>query len=399
MLVRGGRLVDPANGIDALLDVRLGGGVVREIGPHLAPVPDEETLDARGAIVAPGFIDMHAHLRDPGFPAKETLATGSLAAARGGFTAVACMPNTEPALDAVDVVAALLARSHRPEIACRIYPIAAMTRGRLGADPVDYAALAAAGAVAFSDDGSPVSDDAVMRAVALRARATGRRLIAHAEDEDPMVRRDLALARETGTAWHIAHVSTAISAAAVADAKRAGLDVTCEVTPHHLVFTRDLVGERAGGAKVNPPLRDEADARALRDAVRRGEIDAFATDHAPHTRAEKALPFERAAMGFTGLEVAVGAYAYAIPDLPVERFVELLSVNPARILGVPGGTLTPGTPADVTLFADRPWTVRADSFASKGRSTPFEGMRLPRAVVATIVAGSLRYRAEGPTPA
>jgi len=399
MLVRGGRLVDPANGIDAVLDVRLGDGVVREIGPHLAPLPDEEMLDASGAIVAPGFIDMHAHLRDPGFPAKETLLTGSLAAARGGFTAVACMPNTEPALDAADAIAGLLARAHRPEIACRIYPIAAMTRGRLGVEPVDYAALAAAGAVAFSDDGSPVADDAVMHAVALRARPTGRRLIAHAEDEDPMVRRDLALARETGTAWHIAHVSTAISAAAVAEAKRAGLDVTCEVTPHHLVFTRELVRERAGGAKVNPPLRDEDDARALRDAVRRGEIDAFATDHAPHTREEKALPFERAAMGFTGLEVAVGAYAYAIPDLPLARFVELLSVNPARILGVPGGTLSPGSPADLTLFADRPWTVRAEAFASKGRSTPFDGMRLPRAVVATIVAGSLRYRAEGPTPA
>jgi dihydroorotase len=399
MLLRGGRLVDPAAGIDALLDVRLRAGLVREIGPHLAPEPGEETLDAAGAVVAPGFVDMHVHLRDPGFPDKETLATGSRAAARGGFTAVACMPNTEPALDSVEILAGLLRRARDPEVACRIYPIAAMTRGRRGGETLDYAGLAAAGAVAFSDDGSPVADDAIMRAVALRARSTGRRLIAHAEDEDPMVRRDLALARETATAWHIAHVSTAVSAAAVAEARRTGVDVTCEVTPHHLVFTSELVRERGGGAKVNPPLRGEDDARALRDSVRRGEVDAFATDHAPHTAREKALPFERAAMGFTGLEVAVGAYAYALPDLPLARFVAMLSANPARILGVPGGTLTVGSPADVTVFADRPWTVRSEAFASKGRSTPFDGMRLPRAVVATIVAGSLRYRAEGPVSA
>lgn len=209
-----------------------------------------------------------------------------------------------------------------------------------------------------------------------------------------MVVRDLGLARETGAAWHIAHVSTAVSAAAVAAAKHAGLDVTCEVTPHHLYFTSALATRLGGGAKVNPPLRAETDARALRDAVRRGEVDAFATDHAPHTAIEKALPFDRAAFGFSGLEVAVGAYALAIPDLPLERFVALLSTNPAKILGLPGGSLRPGAPGDLTIFADRPWTVCATAFVSKGKSTPFDGMRLPRAVLATIVAGSLRYRAE-----
>ena len=395
MLIYGGRLVDPIAGTDGLFDVRLRDGLVSEVGQHLAAFDGEDSLNASGACVAPGFIDMHVHLRDPGFPEKETLATGSLAAARGGFTAVACMPNTEPALDTTGVVADLLRRADAPEIACRIYPIAAMTRGRLGVEALDYAALAAAGAVAFSDDGSPVNDDAVMRAVALAARTTGRRLIAHAEDEDPMVVRDLGLARETGAAWHIAHVSTAISADAVAEARRSGVDVTCEVTPHHLLFTRELTVSHGGGAKVNPPLRGAKDARALRDAVRNGEIDAFASDHAPHTSCEKSLPFEKAAYGFTGLEVAVGAYAHAIPDLPVSRFVELLSTNPARILGVPGGTLAVGAPADLTIFADRPWTVHAQAFASKGHSTPFDGMRLPRAAVATIVAGRLRYRAEG----
>lgn len=395
MLVRGGHLVDPAAGVDGLFDVRLRGGVVAEIGPHLAVVDGEDVLDATGSFVAPGFIDMHVHLRDPGFPEKETLATGSMAAVRGGFTAVACMPNTEPALDSPAIVADLLRRAAAPEIACRVYPIAAMTRGRLGAQTLDYAALAAAGSVAFSDDGSPVRDGTIMRAIAVATRATGRRLIAHAEDEDPMVARDLALSQETGAAWHIAHVSTAISADAVGEAKRSGIDVTCEVTPHHLLFTHELAGTLGGGAKVNPPLRSAKDARALRDAVRRGEIDAFASDHAPHTAREKALPFDKAAYGFTGLEVAVGAYALAIPDLPVARFVELLSTNPALILDVPGGTLSVGSPADLTIFADRPWTVHAQAFASKGHSTPFDGMRLPRTVVATIVAGSLRYRAEG----
>ncbi len=399
MLIRGGRLIDPASGIDGLFDVRVREGVVAEIGAHLAPTDDEELVEATGSIVAPGFIDIHAHLRDPGFPEKETFASGSAAAVRGGFTAIACMPNTEPALDNTDILAALRERASAPGLACRIYAIAAMTRGRRGTEVLDYDALAKAGAVAFSDDGSPVGDDAVMRAIAVRARSTGRRLIAHAEEEDPMVVRDLALARETGTPWHIAHVSTAVSAGAVAEAKRAGIDVTCEVTPHHLFFTSALVAEIGGAARVNPPLRTEADARALRDAVRRGEIDAFATDHAPHTAAEKALPFERAAFGFSGLEVAAGAYALAIPDLPVGRFVALLSTNPARVLGLPGGSLGIGAPADVTIFADRPWTVRAADFVSKGKSTPFDGMRLPRSVIATIVAGTLRYRAEGPVSA
>jgi dihydroorotase len=397
VLVRGGRLVDPAARIDALLDVRVADGLVREIGEHLAPLEGEEVVDATGCFVAPGFVDIHVHLRDPGFPQKETFQTGSLAAVRGGFTSVACMPNTEPALDSAEILTAVRARASARDIACRVYPIAAMTRARAGRDVLDYAALADAGAVAFSDDGSPVVDDAVMRAVALAARSTGRRLIAHAEEEDPMVVRDLALARETGTPWHIAHISTAVSAAAVAHAKATGLDVTSEVTPHHLLFTRAKIAELDGGAKVNPPLRGEDDARALRDAVRRGEIDAFATDHAPHAAEEKLLPFERAAFGFTGLEVAVGAYALALPDLPISRYVAMLSTNPARILSLPGGTLTVDSPADITIFADRPWTVRAATFASKGKSTPFDGMRLPRSVVATIVAGSFRYRAESPS--
>ena len=394
MLVRGGRLVDPVAGIDGRFDVRTRGEIVAEIGADLPPEPDEIVYDATGSVVAPGFVDIHAHLRDPGFPEKETLESGARAAVRGGFTAVACMPNTEPALDTAARVADVVRRAAAATVACRIYPIAAMTRGRAGRETLDYAALARAGAVGFSDDGSPVDDDDAMRAVAVAALPTGRRLISHAEEEDAMVRRDLALARETGAPWHVAHVSTGVSISAIAAAKDAGVDLTCEVTPHHLLFTQALVGVLGGGAKVNPPLRAEEDARALRDAVRRGWVDAFATDHAPHTAAEKELPFDRAAFGFSGLEIAAGAYALALPDLPVARYVAMLSAGPCRILGLAGGSLAPGMPADITVFADRPWTVLASGFASKGKNTPFDGMQLPRAIRATIVAGSLRYDAE-----
>lgn len=415
MLIAGGRLIDPSVGIDALRDVRVGDGRVLEIGERLAARDGETVYDARNACVAPGFIDMHAHLRDPGRPDKETLGSGARAAARGGFTAVACMPNTEPALDAVDRLEDLVARARIVE-GCRIYPIAAITRARLGLETLDYAALANAGAVAFSDDGTTVEDAAVLRRAAMAARDVAGRFISHAEDatlkgdavmhdgavsrelglpgspreaEDTIVARDLAIAAETRKSWHIAHVSTRGAAALMARAKADGTDATCEVTPHHLVLVDAAVRELGAGAKVNPPLRTEEDARALRDAVRDGTIDAFATDHAPHTGAEKRGDIRAAAVGFTGLEIAVGAYALALPDLPLLRFVALLSTNPARILGVPGGTLAVGAPADITIFADRPWRVDPDAFASKGKSTPFAGMMLPRRAIAAFVGGRI----------
>lgn len=414
MLITGGRLVDPSVGIDAMRDVRVRDGRVTEIGERLAPRDGETTYDARGACVAPGFVDMHVHLRDPGYPQKETLETGMRAAARGGFTAVACMPNTEPALDTADRLEELVARA-RGFGACRVYPIAALTRARLGVELLDYGALASAGAVAFSDDGTTVADAALLREAAIAARGVPGRFISHAEDaelkgdgvmhegavsrelglpgspreaEDSIVARDLAIAADTGKAWHIAHVSTRGAAALVARAKAIGSDVTCEVTPHHLLLADASVGDLGAGAKVNPPLRTRDDARALRDAVLDGTIDAFATDHAPHTDREKSGDIRTAAVGFTGLEIAVGAYALALPELPLLRFVALLSTNPARILGVAGGTLVPGSPADITIFADRPWRVDTAAFASKGRSTPFAGMTLPRRALATFVGGS-----------
>lgn len=419
VLIKGGRLVDPSLPLDALRDVRITGGIVYEIGESLALREGETLVDASGAVVAPGFIDMHVHLRDPGFTEKETIATGTHAAVHGGFTAVACMPNTQPPLDAPSVLIELQQRI-AAEAPCAVYPIAAITRGRAGVELCNYPALARAGAVAFSDDGDTVTDARVLRDAALAALDVEGPFISHCEDralkgsglmnegttsralgiaaspavaEEVVVARDLLLARDTGKAWHIAHLTTRTGLDLVRSARVRGAIVTCEVTPHHLVFTEEAIGELGAGAKVNPPLRTLDDVAALRDGVRDGTIDAFASDHAPHTREEKSAAIADAAVGFSGLETAVGAYALALPGLPVLRFVELLSTNPARILNVPGGTLAVGSRGDATIFADREWVVDPDRFASKGRSTPFAGRRLPRQVVATVVGGSIAYDA------
>jgi dihydroorotase len=393
LFITGGRVVDPAASLDSLRDVRVRDGRIAEIGERLECAQDEELVDAGGMIVAPGFIDMHVHLREPGYPQKETIATGTEAAVRGGFTTVACMPNTDPALDEPAILAELMKRIER-EARCRVVPIAAITRRREGREPCDFSALAAAGAVAFSDDGDTVADGAVLRKAALQARALRPPFIEHCEPEGPIVARDLELARHTDKQWHVAHVSTAGALERIRAARERGVSVTCEVTPHHLTFTRELRAEMGAKAKVNPPLRARADVEALRRAVQDGTIDAFASDHAPHTEAEKAGDYDRAAPGFSGLEVAVGAYAAALPEISWLRFVELIAANPARILGLPGGTLAPGAAADITIVAERPWRVDSAKFASKGRCTPFAGRVLPRKVMGTIVGGALRYRAQ-----
>lgn len=413
MLIQGGRVIDPAQGLDARLDVRVDAGVLVELGAHLQAHDGESIVDASNAYVAPGFIDMHVHLREPGNPEKETLATGAAAAAAGGFTAVAAMPNTTPAIDTPELVRFVRERGNELGLV-RIYPIAAITKGRKGEEIVDYGELKRAGAVAFSDDGNTIMNNAVM----LQAAQPRNLLIVHCEDEslkrgtvmtlgptsrklgvagvprvseDVIVARDVLIAAQASCPLHVAHISTAASLEIVRWAKSASdgrkIALSCEVAPHHLVFTEAAVEEMGARAKVNPPLRFEDDVRALRDAVRDGTIDAFATDHAPHTESQKSGDLEHACVGFTGLEVAVGAYAYALPDLPLSRFVELLSTNPARLLGVTGGTLVPGAPADVTIFADRAWTVDPSRFHSKGKSTPFAGMTLPRQILATIVGG------------
>jgi dihydroorotase len=391
-LIRGGRIVDPATGLDSMLDLRVRDGRVAEIGERLNPA-GEELVDAREAIVAPGFIDMHVHLREPGFAEKETIATGSEAAVRGGFTAVACMPNTRPPLDDAAVIAALLKTVER-DGRCRVYPVGAITRGRGGAQLCDFASLAKAGAVAFSDDGDTVEDARLMLEAAMLTRELRAPIIAHSVPEEPIVERDLRIAAETKKQWHVAHVSTAATLELLRAARAKGVRVTCEVTPHHLTFTSALVAAIGPAATVNPPLRSDDDVRALRAGVYDGTVDAFASDHAPHTLQDKQGNGSPAAPGFSGLEIAVGAYAAALPNLPLLRFVELLSTGPARILGIPGGSLAIGEPADVTIFADRSWRVDPGSFASKGKCTPFSERVLPRKVLATFVRGEPRFLAQ-----
>ncbi|HEV3086998.1 MAG TPA: dihydroorotase [Candidatus Elarobacter sp.] len=415
-LVKGGRLVDPVLRVDAMRDVLIENGFVTRIGEHL-DAEGARVVDATNAIVAPGFIDMHVHLREPGQTHKETIATGTAAAAAGGFTAVACMPNTEPALDSAAIVSEVVRRADAAGLA-RVYPIGALTRGRAGHELAPYHLLADAGCIAFSDDGSTVRDARVLRNAARYAADLPAAFISHCEDpdlkgeavmnegpasmrlgldgspaiaEDVIVARDLLIAADAGKAWHIAHVTTATSLDLIRWARSRGVRVTCEVTPHHLVFLDDRFDDYRADSKVNPPLRGAHDRDALRAGVLDGTIDAFASDHAPHGVDEKAQLLSVAPVGFSGLEIAVGAYAFAIPELPLARFVELLSVNPARILGVPGGMLDVGSPGDVTVFADRSWTVDARLFRSKGKNTPFDGMTLPRRALATVVEGAVVF--------
>jgi dihydroorotase len=415
-LVRGGRLIDPLQGIDAVRDVLIENGFVAAIGEHF-DATDARIVEASGAIVAPGFVDMHVHLREPGQTHKETIASGTAAAVAGGFTAVACMPNTEPALDSAAIVSEVMRRAEAAGLA-RVYPIGALTRGRAGTEIAPYHLLADAGCVAFSDDGSTPRDARLLRNAARYAVDLSCAFISHCEDpdlkgeavmnegeasmrlglegapglaEDVIVARDLLIAADTGKAWHIAHVTTATSLDLIRWARARGVHVTCEVTPHHLVFLDDRFDDYRADAKVNPPLRGAHDRDALRAAVLDGTVDALATDHAPHGADEKAQLLSAAPVGFSGLEIALGAYALALPGLAPGRLVELLAVNPARILGVPGGTLAVGMPGDVSVFADRPWTVDARLFRSKGKNTPFDGLVLPRRALATIVDGAVVF--------
>ena len=420
LLITGGRIVDPAQALDAKRDLRIVDGVIAEIAEHIdvTAYPDAEIFDASNMIVAPGFIDMHVHLREPGQTHKETIASGTAAAVAGGFTAVAAMPNTEPALDTPELIIEIQRLAAVAGLA-RVYPIGAITKGRAGEELAPFWRLADAGAVAFSDDGSTVADARVLRQAALYARDVPGVFISHCEDcclkadavmneslrsatlglrgspglaEDIIVARDLLIAGDVGRPWHIAHISTARSLALMRFARSQGIAATCEVTPHHLLLNDDAFDGFTATAKVNPPLRAELDAKALRDGVRDGTIDVFATDHAPHTTEEKAQLLDEAPVGFTGLEVAVGAYDAAIPDLDVSRFVALLSTNPARILGVRGGTLAVGGVADITIFGERSWVVDPSTFYSGGKNTPFAGRRFARRAIATVVGGCIVMR-------
>jgi dihydroorotase len=424
-LLRGGTVVDPAQGLHGASDVLIEGGRIAEVGRGLdASASGVEVVELpRGSVVCPGFIDMHVHLREPGFEHKETIQTGAAAAAAGGFTAIACMPNTEPVNDNASVTKFI--RDRAAGALVRVYPIGAVTRGSKGEQLAEIGELREAGCVAISDDGRPVWSSLIMRRALEYSAMFAVPVIDHCEDpllkgegvahegytasvlglrgipaaaEEVMAERDIILAGLTRGAVHIAHLSTAGSVRAVRAGKARGVRVTCEVTPHH--FT--LVDERLASPlsydtnlKMNPPLRATADRDALIAAIADGTVDAIATDHAPHHQDEKHVEFDRAPFGIVGLETAVSLALDRLVHAGViglSRLVELFATNPARILGVTGGTLLPGSPADITVLApDLAVTVNAAGFRSKSRNTPFDGWSLRGGVAATIVGGRTVY--------
>ncbi|HUF54028.1 MAG TPA: dihydroorotase [Dehalococcoidia bacterium] len=422
--IHGGRVIDPANGFDAIADVVIRDGVIAEVA-NAGGKTSGEVIDADELVVCPGFVDIHTHLREPGFEHKETIETGTQAAARGGFTTVCAMPNTEPLADSAGAVEYIM-RTAAAHGAVRVLPIGCVSKGRAGHELAELAELAEAGAIAFSDDGSPVADASLMRRALEYASMLGVPVIDHPEDpslassgvmhegwvstrlglrglpaaaEEVAVARDIALAEETRSHVHLAHISTAGSVDLVRAAKARGLRVTAEVTPHHLALTHEavLTGPSEGGplaydtnAKVNPPLRTAEDAATCVAGLLDGTIDCIATDHAPHAIQDKLCEFDMAAVGISGLETAL---ALSLTAIPLEAVIAALTAAPVAALGLDRritglGTLSPGAPGDLTLIdPNAEWTVEPELFASKGKNTPLAGRTLNGRVITTVYAG------------
>jgi dihydroorotase len=425
LLIRGGRVIDSVARVDDIMDVLLRDGQVAEIlPPNKLRGEADEKIEARGLIVAPGFIDLHAHLREPGQGYKETIASGTAAAATGGFTSVCCMPNTTPVLDSPEWITWV--RQPQRGAIVNVFPVAAATQAGKGAVLTDFRALQRAGAVAVSDDGKPILSETTMRDALRTSAEINFPVIQHAEDtrltqncslnEGPtsfrlglrgmsvaaealIVDRDVQLAQQfNGARLHLAHVSTADALKSVRRGKRNRARVTCEVTPHHCVLTDADLRDYDTNFKMNPPLRSAEDREALVAAVSDGTVDAIATDHAPHAPHEKIIEFERAAFGITGLETALGLAITVLHirhQVPLERIVELFTSGPARVLDLRGrGTLLRGSHADVTIFDPKKrWTFDGARSRSKSHNTPFDGWQLTGKVVTTIVDGRIVYRA------
>jgi dihydroorotase len=425
LLVSGGRVVDPVSNRDGVFDVLLEDGLVTEIGSRLV-AGDTKVFDASGLLVFPGFIDLHVHLREPGREYAETVATGLKAAAAGGFTAVCAMPNTDPVNDSRAISEYLVSKA-RGATGPRLYPIGAVTKGQRGGELAEFGEMRVAGAVAVSDDGKWLADGALLRRAFEHARLFGMPVVQHCEDpslsggapmhegavstrlglpgqpaiaEAAAVARDLLVAEVAGGRLHVAHLSTARSLELVAEARARGLSVTCEVTPHHLTLTDEEIA-RSGFStnfKMNPPLREAADLSALAAGLEDGTVDAIATDHAPHHEDEKSLDFGTAPFGVVGLETAVAVVHDRLVrtgKLSLKRFAEVFSAGPARAFGLPGGTLAPGSHANVTLFDPRTrWRVDPSRFESLSRNTPFAGWDLVGVVAATIVEGRIVWTRE-----
>ena len=420
MLIKGGRVIDPSRNIDDTLDILVEEGKIKEVGKGLK-APGTETVDAKGMLVVPGLIDMHVHLRDPGLEYKEDIVTGTRAAAAGGFTSIACMPNTKPVNDNKTVTAYILDKVRREGVV-NVFPIGAITQGSKGEALAEMGELKESGCVAVSDDGHPVANAELMRRALEYARGMGIMVISHAEEkalvgegvmnegvtatelglkgiprvaEDIATVRDVFLAEYTASPLHVAHVSTAGSVRVIRDAKARGVRVTCETAPHYFSLTDDAVRGYETNAKMNPPLREADDVAAIKAGLADGTIDAIATDHAPHHIDDKDIEFNLALNGIIGLEtslpLSLGLVAEGV--LEFKALVEKMSCNPAKILGLDRGTLQQGAPADITIIdPDREWVVTAELLASKSKNSPWLGTTMKGCATYTIVGGKVVYK-------
>ncbi|MGI9559281.1 MAG: dihydroorotase [Thermodesulfobacteriota bacterium] len=421
ILIKGGKIIDPSSGAKGRKgNIFIDKGVIAKPPAGAEKLPGVKVVDAGGMVVAPGFVDMHVHLREPGFEHKETIKTGTLSAVAGGFTAVACMPNTNPVNDNATVTEYILMKA-RTEGAARVFPIGAITKNEDGGSIAGIGEMVESGCVAISDDGMPVTDSGVLRRAMEYAKPFGIPVISHCEDvslsrdgvmnegyisttmglkgipaesEEICVARDITLSRLTGTPLHICHVSTAGSVAVIRQAKKNGIKVTAEATPHHFTLTDKAVEGYNTNAKMNPPLCEEKDVKAIRKGLADGTIDAIATDHAPHSRDEKNVEFDRAPFGIVGLETALPLSLRLVDDgvITLEEMVEKMSTVPAAILKTGGGTLKVGAPADVVVFdPEKKYTVCSEEFSSKSSNSPFDGWEVKGAVMHTIVAGRVKF--------
>ena len=421
LLIKNGRVIDPASPTDTLADVLIRDGAIAGVGADLEAA-GAEIFDATGLIVSPGFIDMHVHLREPGIEHAETIETGARAAAAGGFTSICCMPNTLPVNDNATVTSYIIERARKYAVT-NVFPIGAITKNSAGEELSAIGSMKAAGVVAISDDGRPVMNARVMRRAMEFARSFDLPVIDHCEDlnlsaggdmhegfesvrlglrgipassEDVMVARDILLAQLTGARFHVAHISTRNAMGMVAHAKRHGLPVSCETTPHHFALTDAHMRPYDSNFKMKPPLRTACDAGAVVDGIVAGAVDAIATDHAPHPGSEKMQEFEKCPFGIIGLETALGLaleHLVHTGKIPLARLVALLTTGPAGVLRLDRGTLRVGAPADVTIFStDLRWTYDVNQSFSKSRNSPFDGHTFRGGPVATIVSGAMVWR-------
>jgi dihydroorotase len=421
LLIRSGRLIDPESGRDETADLLIRSGKIASIARRIKKPAGAEVLDAKDKVVAPGLVDMHVHLREPGREDEETILSGARAAVAGGFTAVACMPNTEPAIDTQETVR--FVRQQAEQAPARVYPIGAVTRGRRGEELTEMGDLVDAGAVAVSDDGCGVADAGIQRRAMEYASMFDIPVISHCEDprlsgtgvmhegylstvlglkgipavaEEVMVARDIRLAEFAGARLHIAHVSSAGSVDLIRQAKDRGVPVTAEVTPHHFTLTDEAVRGYDTDTKVNPPLRTAVDRQAVRDGLADGTIDCVASDHAPHSIEEKELEYDNAPFGMVGLETSLGLVLtelVAAGVLSLTEAVARMSLHPCRILGIEGGVIRKGAPADLTIIDPRArWTVDRRTFSSRSRNTPFDGWKLTGRAEVTIVGGRIVFQ-------